>query len=49
MMKFECLFKMDYFSIYQEDDIYKIYGIEDLDVNELIDTICEKLNLRKAE
>ncbi len=41
--------QMDEFSIYPEDDIHKIYGIEDLDDIELIDTICEKLNLRKAE
>ncbi len=41
--------QMDDFSIYPEDDIHKIYGIEDLDDIELIDTICEKLNLRKAE
>ncbi len=40
---------MDDFSIYPEDDIHKIYGIEDLDDIELIDTICKKLNLRKAE
>ena len=41
--------QMDDFSIYPEDDIHKIYGIEDLDDIELIDTICKKLNLRKAE
>jgi len=41
--------QMDDFSIYPEDDIHKIYGMEDLDDIELIDTICEKLNLRKAE
>jgi len=41
--------QMDEFSIYPEDDIHKIYGIEDLDDIELIDKICEKLNLRKAE
>lgn len=41
--------QMDDFSIYPEDDIHKIYGIEDLDDIELLDSICEKLNLRKAE
>jgi hypothetical protein len=41
--------QMDGFSIYPEDDIHKIYRIEDLDDIELIDSICTKLNLRKAE
>ena len=41
--------KMDNFSIYPEDDLHKIYGVEDLDDVELIDGICEKLNIRKAE
>ena len=41
--------QMNDFSIYPEDDIHKIYGIEDLDDIELIDSICEKLNLRKVE
>jgi len=41
--------QMDDFSIYPEDDIHKVYGVEALDDSELIDTICEKLNLRKAE
>ncbi|MEA1787595.1 hypothetical protein U1E44_15950 [Arenibacter sp. GZD96] len=41
--------QMDDFSIYPEDDIHKIYGIEDLDDINLIDSICEKLNLRKAK
>lgn len=41
--------QMDDFSIYPEDDIHKIYGIEDLDDIELIDGICEKLSLRKTE
>ena len=41
--------QMDDFSIYPEDDIHKTYGIEDLDDIELIDGICKKLNLRKAE
>ncbi|MFC7357094.1 hypothetical protein ACFQO1_05305 [Jejudonia soesokkakensis] len=41
--------QMDDFSIYPEDDIHKIYGVENLDDIELIDNVCEKLNLRKAE
>ena len=41
--------QMEEFSIYPEDDIHKIYGIEDLDDIELMDTICKKLNLRIAE
>ena len=41
--------QMDDFSIYPEDDIHKIYGIEDLDDVELIDGICDKLKIRKAE
>ena len=41
--------QMDEFSIYPEDDIHIIYGIVDLDDIELIDRICKKLNLRKAE
>ena len=40
---------MDDFSIYPEDDLHKIYGIEDLDYIDIIDGICEKLNLRKVE
>ena len=41
--------QMDEFSIYPEDDIRKIYGIEDLDDIELIDRVCKRLNLREAE
>ncbi|PIA81713.1 hypothetical protein BFR04_13335 [Gaetbulibacter sp. 4G1] len=41
--------QMNDFSIYPEDDIHKVYGIDGLDDIELIDVICEKLNLRKAE
>lgn len=40
--------QMDDFSIYPEDDIHKIYGIEDLDDIELIDTICEKTKFEKG-
>ncbi|MEP3448359.1 MAG: hypothetical protein ABJN47_08205 [Nonlabens ulvanivorans] len=39
---------MDNFSIYPEDDIHKIYAVEDLDDVELIDVICKKLNLREV-
>jgi len=42
-------FQMDDFSIYPEDDIHKIYATDGLDDVGLIDTICEKLNLRKVE
>jgi len=40
---------IDNFSIFPEDDIHKLYRIEDLDDIELIDNICKKLNIRKAE
>lgn len=42
-------FAPENFSIYPEDDLFKIYDIDDEfgDI-ELIDTICEKLNLRKV-
>ncbi|MEP3494069.1 MAG: hypothetical protein ABJN61_11700 [Flavobacteriaceae bacterium] len=40
--------QMDNFSIYPEDDIHKIYAVEDLDDVELIDVICKKLNLREV-
>ncbi len=39
----------DFFCIYPEGDIYKIYGLDDLDDIELFDVICGKLNLRKVE
>ena len=47
--KIQEFIQMDDFSIYPEDDLHKIYGIEDLDYIDIIDGICEKLNLRKAE
>ena len=37
------------FSIYPEDDIHEIYGIDGLDDISLFDGICEKLNVPKAE
>ncbi|MBP6551616.1 MAG: hypothetical protein KA228_11115 [Flavobacterium sp.] len=40
---------MDDFSIYPEDDIHKVYRIEDLDDLELIDNVCEILEIKKAE
>ena len=40
---------LDNFSLYPEDDIHKLYGIEDLDEIDLIDRICERLDLRKVE
>jgi hypothetical protein len=40
---------MDNFSMYPEDNIHKLYRIEDLDDVELIDGICKKLNIKKAE
>ncbi len=40
---------MDDFSIHPEDDIHKIYRIEDLDDLELIDNVCEILEIKKAE
>lgn len=40
---------LDFFSIYPEDDIYVVYGIDDLDDIELFDRISEKLELRKVE
>lgn len=40
--------QMNHFSIYPEDDIHKIYGIEVVDDTILLDEICKKLNLRKA-
>jgi hypothetical protein len=36
----------DDLSIYPDDDLHKIYRIEDFDDIALIDGICEKLNLR---
>ena len=41
--------QMNHFSIYPEDDIHKIYGIEVLDDEDLLDEICKKLNLRKPK
>lgn len=40
---------MDDFSIYPEDDIHKIYRIEDLDDISLVDNVCEILEIKKAE
>ena len=40
---------MDDFSIYPEDDIHKVYRIEDLDDIALVDKICETLEIKKAE
>ena len=40
---------MDNFSMYPEDDIHKLYRIEDMDDVELIDGICKKLNIKMAE
>ena len=37
------------FSLYPVDDLHKLYRIEDLDDIELIDLICDKLNVQKAE
>ncbi len=37
------------FSMYPEDDIHRLYKIVDLDDVELIDRICNKLNIRNAE
>lgn len=37
----------DDFSMYPEDSIHEIYGIDDFDDIELIDNICEKLKIRK--
>ncbi|NOU58502.1 hypothetical protein [Marinifilum caeruleilacunae] len=37
------------FPIYPEDDWHLLYGINDLDDVELIDLICNKLNLQKPE
>jgi hypothetical protein len=47
--KIKELISLDGFSIYPEDDIREIYGIDDLDDIELIDSICKKLNLRLVE
>lgn len=40
--------RMDDISIYPEDDIHVIYGVEELQDMELIDRVCDKLNLRRA-
>ncbi|QWX83609.1 hypothetical protein H0I23_14295 [Cellulophaga sp. HaHaR_3_176] len=40
---------IDNFPIYPEDDIYENYGLWDLDDIDLIDNICVKLKVRKAE
>ena len=40
---------MDDFSIHPEDDIHKIYRIEDLDDIALVDNVCEILEIKKAE
>lgn len=40
--------QMEDVSIYPEDDIHLIYGVEELQDMELIDRVCDKLNLRKA-
>lgn len=37
------------FSMYPEDDIHRLYRIEDLDDVVLIDRICNKLNIRNAK
>ena len=37
------------FSMHPEDDIYENYGLWDLDDIELIDNICVRLEIRKAE
>jgi len=37
------------FSMYPEDDIYENYGLWDLDDMDLIDNVCVKLGIRKAE
>lgn len=37
------------FTMYPEDDIYENYGLWDLDDLDLIDSICAKLGIRKAE
>ncbi len=37
------------FSMYPEDDIHRLYNIIDLDDVELIDRICNKLDIRNAE
>ena len=40
---------MDNFSMYPEDDIHKLYHIEDEDDMDLIDRICTKLNIPNVE
>lgn len=40
--------RMEDISIYPEDDIHVIYGVEELQDMELIDRVCDKLNVRKA-
>ena len=40
--------QMEDVSIYPDDDIHVIYGVEELQDMELIDRVCDKLNLRKA-
>lgn len=35
-------------SIYPEDDIHLMYGVEELQDMELIDRVCDKLKLRRA-
>lgn len=39
----------DFFVMYPEDDIYRIYGIDDLDDVELFDEISKKIGVRKVE
>ena len=41
--------QFEHLSLYPEDDIHKLYRIEDLDDIELIDKICGRLRLKKPE
>lgn len=40
--------RMDDISLYPEDDIHVVYGVEELQDMELLDRVCDKLNLRRA-
>ena len=37
--------QLDDFSIYPEDDLLKLYKIDDMDIHEMIERLCEKLEV----
>ena len=39
------LMQLDDFSIYPEDDLLNLYKIDDMDIHEMIEHLCEKLEV----